>query len=295
MQECKPGEDDIISGLAAINITSPPRDNSYGDTDADTDADTDTDTVTDTDIDSPDETDDNSSTDAVVEPLVELALNVDEKKYDRTLQLSKVIGQIRKDNAIHLLGNSGGAERVTKNQQHALIFYLMDRLGLRRGATGKGYGAGSLLVKHVSLDPKTKTVVMEFVAKKGVVYFNSIHVEPILFRILSLLTEKRDPDSLLFKDTTKESFPVYFKSLTQNLAKGTKPKDMRTNRACSQYQQSITNALAEKADYSPEQMLEFQEAAILDVSVLLNHRTKMVTKTYNSRGFYIDPRIIAAW
>ena len=92
------------------------------------------------------------------------------------------------------------------DRQRATAVYFIDKLALRAG-NEKGedeadtVGCCSLRCEHVTMDPPVN-LVFDFLGKDSIRYFNSVQVEPQVFKNIRIFKENKNDDDALFDRVT---------------------------------------------------------------------------------------------
>jgi hypothetical protein len=205
----------------------------------------------------------------------------DEVKFNKAKALHKYIKKIRE----RYQKDWTAADDKTK--QHAVASYLIDTLALRPGSPNNDdtFGCSTLLVKHVSLTPANTEMSLTFSGKCLVLYDKTISVPDEVFTNLEQFKQGKLEEDEIFDKINSDTLNNYLKDIagTNNVT----CRVIRTYRACVEFEKKLEECSTE----------EQYQSALIDVAQLLNHRRENGTEdnVYNTKTFYLDPRITYAW
>jgi DNA topoisomerase-1 len=205
----------------------------------------------------------------------------DKEKFDEAKALHKYIEKIRAKY------KSDWEADDDKTKQHSVVLYLIDTLGLRPGSrrNGKTFGCCTLLVKHISLTRAKTKMCLTFLGKRLVPYKRSISVPDKVFTNLEQFKQGKLEEDEIFDKINSDTLNNYLKDIagTNNVT----CRVIRTYRACVEFEKKLEECSTE----------EQYQSALIDVAQLLNHRKENGTEdnVYNTKKFYLDPRITYAW
>ena len=92
------------------------------------------------------------------------------------------------------------------DRQRATAVYFIDKLALRAG-NEKGedeadtVGCCSLRCEHVTMEPPDH-LVFDFLGKDSIRYFNSVQVDPKVFKNIRIFKDNKNDDDALFDRVT---------------------------------------------------------------------------------------------
>jgi DNA topoisomerase-1 len=93
-----------------------------------------------------------------------------------------------------------------QDRQRATAMYFIDKLALRAG-NEKGedeadtVGCCSLRCEHVTLEPPSN-LVFDFLGKDSIRYYNTVEVEPQVFKNIRIFKDNKNDDDALFDRVT---------------------------------------------------------------------------------------------
>lgn len=204
----------------------------------------------------------------------------DIKKFDLARKLKKKIHHIR-ENIMALLYSSD-----TKNAQLATAIYLIDKLALRVGNEkdddqADTVGVTSLRVEHISFEGGKDTIVLDFLSKDSMRYFNQIQVHHQVYENLIKFINNKQKSDPLFEYISSSDCNEYLQTLMKDLT----AKCFRTFNASNTFQHKINKIYkkypvdSNNNEWSKEQLkdiLDMFERANIEVAKLCNHQKKTV-------------------
>jgi DNA topoisomerase-1 len=207
----------------------------------------------------------------------------DIKKFDLARKLKKKIHHIR-ENIMGLLYSSDA-----KNSQLATAIYLIDKLALRVGNEkdedqADTVGVTSLRVEHINFEGGKDTIVLDFLSKDSMRYFNQIQVHHQVYENLIKFTNNKQKSDPLFEYISSGDCNEYLQTLMKDLT----AKCFRTFNASNTFQHKINKIYKkypidsqniDKHEWTKEQLkdiLDMFERANIEVAKLCNHQKKTV-------------------
>ncbi|EJU04243.1 topoisomerase I [Dacryopinax primogenitus] len=174
-------------------------------------------------------------------------------KFEKARELKKHVDRLRKDYTADL------GSKVMAERQRATAIYFIDRYALRAG-NEKGdeeadtVGCCSLRYEHVTMEKPDK-LILDFLGKDSIRYYNELKVEPQIFKNVRIFKEGKSEGDDLFDRVTTASLNKYL----QSYMKGLTAKVFRTYNAsitCQQLLEKLTDPNATVA----EKILSFNRA-----------------------------------
>ncbi|CAI5526735.1 unnamed protein product [Closterium sp. Naga37s-1] len=196
----------------------------------------------------------------------------DKEKYEKARKLKDHIGKIRATYTKHFTSKDDQIRQV------AVATYLIDRLALRAGNEkdddeADTVGCCSLKVEHVTLVPPS-SLQFDFLGKDSIRYFNTVEVEPLVYKAIGTFRKGKKKDEDLFDklDTTR------LNSHLKEIMPGLTAKVFRTYNASvtldTLLQDTVGSLVVEKvADY---------QRANKEVAILCNHQ-RAVSKAHSAQ------------
>lgn len=201
----------------------------------------------------------------------------DQKKYERARRLKACIKSVR--DAYQRKMNS---DDLTENQL-GVCSYLIDKLALRVG-NEKGedeadtVGCCSLRVEHVRFEVDCQ-VTFDFLGKDSMRYLNTIHVEPIVYKLLQTFTSSKKPDADIFDRINPAKLNEFLKNFMEDLS----AKVFRTYNASYTLQQELQKADGDIKDSdNADVKVKLYNDCNRTVAILCNHQ-KSVSKNHEEQ------------
>merc|ERR1712059_240152 len=201
----------------------------------------------------------------------------DWQKYEVARQLKFKIDRIREGYEADF------KDREMRIRQRAVALYLIDKFALRAGNEKDGdeqadtVGCCSLRVEHIELHEKFEgkewVVVMDFLGKDSIRYYNEHVVEKRVWKNLKLFKENKKTGDDLFDRLDTALLNKYL----QTLMPGLTAKVFRTYNASSTLQEQLVKLTDEK-DIVARKILSYNQANRV-VAILCNHQ-RAVPKTH---------------
>lgn len=222
----------------------------------------------------------------------EIRAKSDEEKFDRARKLKRNIKKIRQDNDANLYSD----DIITR--QIATALYFIDNLALRvgneKGSDADTVGVVSLRVEHISLSGNN-TIVLDFLGKDAVRYYNKITVDPQVYRNLEDFMMDKDKYTDLFDRIKAQDLNDYLRSFM----KGLTAKVFRTYNASNLFQKElfkidrkyITSETPSETPIDTTNIIldEFNKANA-KVALLCNHQ-KNISKSFTTKVDRINKMI----
>lgn len=191
----------------------------------------------------------------------------DFKKFEKARELKKHINAIRAKNAEELRSKEMAV------RQRATALWLIDHLAIRAG-NEKGddeadtVGCCSLRCEHVSLDVEQCTVTFDFLGKDSIRYYNTVKVDPVIVKNLSIfMRPPKGPSDPIFDRLNTTLLNAYLSELMPGLS----AKVFRTYNASFTMQQELGKLDPKAETTSAEKILEYNRANRA-VAILCNHQ-----------------------
>ncbi|KAH8676645.1 hypothetical protein BGZ60DRAFT_403016 [Tricladium varicosporioides] len=192
----------------------------------------------------------------------------DYKKFEKSRELKKHIGRIRKDYERDLKAE------LTADRQRATAVYLIDKFALRAGNEkdaeneAETVGCCSLKFEHVTLKPPN-TVVFDFLGKDSIRFYDEVVVHPQVFKNLKLFKKapKSEGDDIFDRLTTTQ----LNKHLT-NYMPGLSAKVFRTYNASYTMSTLLQKLESKKKNLSIQEKVKLYNDCNREVAILCNHK-----------------------
>ena len=194
-------------------------------------------------------------------------------KFELARKLKKKIKTIRDINDTNLDSED------LKLRQIATAFYFIDKFALRVG-NEKGadeadtVGVSSLRVEHIQLIENNQ-IILDFLGKDSIRYYNKLQVEPIIYRNMLEFIKNKNKDHDIFDKINSSDINKYLQTFMKNLT----AKVFRTYNASYLFQKEL-NKVMKKYDKNTDKtiLLDEYNRANAKVAILCNHQ-KNVSKT----------------
>lgn len=213
----------------------------------------------------------------------EFKASSDEQKFDAARKLKRKIDSIRAENEKNLLNPD------IKVRQIATALYFIDKFALRVGneknlsQQSDTVGVTSLRVEHIELLPDNM-IVLDFLGKDGVRFYNKLAVEPLIYQNLKEFIEGKDKDQELFNLINSNDVNKYLQTFMKDLT----AKMFRTMNASAVFQRELRK-ISKKYEGSTDVTLlldEFNKANGV-VATLCNHQ-KQIGKSFKGQVEKVD-------
>ncbi|GAB5590401.1 DNA topoisomerase 1 [Umbelopsis nana] len=208
----------------------------------------------------------------------------DMQKFEKARELKKHVHRIRKDYRQQL------NDKLMETRQRATAMYLIDVLALRAG-NEKGddeadtVGCCSLRYEHVTLEPPN-TLSFDFLGKDSIRYYNSVLVDPQVFKNIKIFKKQVGPENMIFDRLTTMSLNKHLGSYM----KGLTAKVFRTYNASHTFQEQL-DKLTRAGDSVHDKLLSYNRAN-REVAILCNHQ-RSVAKNHGQMIAKIQDKIRA--
>ena len=212
--------------------------------------------------------------------------NSDINKFELARKLKKKIPLIEKENEINLDNTS------IKIRQIATSLYFIDKLALRVGNEKSSdetdtVGVTSLRIEHVKLE-ENNIVMLDFLGKDSVRYYNKIQVDPKVYKNLQEFMTGKSKQDQLFDSINTSDINKYLQTFMKDLT----AKVFRTYNSSNLFQKEI-NKINRK--YSNTQtpvsiLMDEYSKANAKIAKQLNHQ-KNITKSYKDNIIKIKESI----
>lgn len=208
-----------------------------------------------------------------------LKADSDRQKFELAKKLKRKIKKIRDKNDENLHSDDKTL------RQTATALYFVDKLALRVGnEKGKNetdtVGVTSLRVEHISLNGDN-TIVMDFLGKDSVRYYNKVKVEPIVYVNLVEFVEGKGKYGNIFDLISSNNLNKYLQGFMKDLT----AKVFRTYNASFIFQKEL-NKLSNKIEKNPEMkdtiIIDEYTRANAKVAEVMNHQ-KNISKSYKDQ------------
>ena len=198
----------------------------------------------------------------------------DMKKFEKARELKLIVEKVRESYDEDL------RDTLMSKRQLATCLYFIDRLALRAG-NEKGedeadtVGCCSLRVSHIQLE-EPNTVVFDFLGKDSIRYYNTVQVEPQVFKNLKIFKkEPKTADDDLFDRVNTTLLNKHLSGFMPGLT----AKVFRTYNASFTFQEELQKT--PKDGTVAEKILSYNRAN-REVAVLCNHQ-RAVSKGHSSQ------------
>lgn len=206
----------------------------------------------------------------------------DMAKFDLARKLKRKIDTIHKDNEENLLSLD------MKTKQIATAFYFIENFALRVGNEKSSdetdtVGVTSLRVEHIELKDNN-SIVLDFLGKDSVRYYNKLSVDPIIYKNIKEFIEGKKKDDEVFNLITSIDINKYLQTFMKDLT----AKVFRTYNASYLFQKELKKITKKFSDKSDKTLIldEFNKANA-KVAQLCNHQ-KNVGKNFKDQVSKID-------
>ena len=196
----------------------------------------------------------------------------DQAKFLLAQKLKKKIKHIREVNDKNLFSDN------LQMRQIATALYFIDHLGLRVGNendnTADTVGISNLRIEHINLESNNE-VVLNFLSKDSVEYFNTVKVDPIVYKNLKEFAKDKKKGDELFDKINSSDINEYL----QEFMKGLTAKVFRTYNGSNLFQKEIMKISKkyEGTEGHEKEILDAFLRANLIVAKLLNHKKNIAT------------------
>lgn len=209
----------------------------------------------------------------------------DQDKFDLARKLKRKIESIRNENLINLNSDN------IKLKQIATAFYFIDNFALRVGGekgddTADTVGVSTLRVEHIEL-LENNTIILDFLGKDSVRYYNKIQVSDDVYRNILEFTKDKNKNDNIFDFINSSDINRYLQKFMANLT----AKVFRTYNGSYLFQKEIKK-IYNKYDRNTDLNIlidEFNKANAI-VAKKLNHQ-KNVGKSFKGQVDKIDQQI----
>jgi len=207
-------------------------------------------------------------------------------KFDVARKLKKKIKLIREENERNLINSD------IKVRETAVALYFIDKLALRVG-NEKGtdeadtVGCTSLRVEHLTLLGDNNKIILDFLGKDSIRYYNTVLIDPIVYRLLKEFIKDKDKYDKLFSHINSNDINKYLQTFMNNLT----AKVFRTFNASNMFQKELLKinkkhqGVIDKSTFIDEYI-----SANHKVAVLCNHQ-KTIPKTFKDQLEKINKNI----
>ena len=209
----------------------------------------------------------------------------DYRKFETARKLRGHVGTIRRANGMEL------RSKETLVRQRATALWLIDHLALRAG-NEKGddeadtVGCCSLRLEHVRLEPGN-TLVLDFLGKDSIRYYNSVQVDPLIFKNMALfMRPPKTASDPVFDRLTTAGLNKYLNGLMPGLT----AKVFRTFNASWTFQEQLRVRTGTEEDISAK-VLAYNRAN-REVAILCNHQ-RAVPKTHSQAMERMREKVLA--
>ncbi|KAJ3567168.1 hypothetical protein NP233_g6533 [Leucocoprinus birnbaumii] len=196
----------------------------------------------------------------------------DMQKFEKARELKKHVDRIR------LNYQSDLKSKVMADRQRATAMYFIDKLALRAG-NEKGedeadtVGCCSLRCEHVTLEAPD-SIIFDFLGKDSIRYYNTVQVEPQVFKNIRIFKENKNDDDSLFDRVNTSSLNKHL----NNEMKGLTAKVFRTFNASITFQRLLDEQ--QLSDSTLQEKLNAYNKANREVAILCNHQ-RTAPKTHD--------------
>ncbi|XP_053990969.1 DNA topoisomerase I, mitochondrial-like isoform X2 [Hylaeus volcanicus] len=190
-------------------------------------------------------------------------------KYEKARRLGTRINIIRKDYRAKMQ-----ADNIV-DKQLGTATYMLDILALRVGnekdsdEEADTVGCCSLRKEHITFNKKASTITLDFLGKDSIRYLNTVKVDSLAFRNLSLFCDKKSASADIFDRISTGVLNRYLRDLMPSLS----AKVFRTYNASITLQNELDKLDASVVDISsPDSIKQFYDCANRTVAILCNHQ-----------------------
>ncbi|CAG9329250.1 unnamed protein product [Blepharisma stoltei] len=203
-------------------------------------------------------------------------------KYEKARKLKEFIDKARESYWSKI------KSRILLDRQLGSALYLIDKLALRVGNEKSNeeadtVGCCSLRVEHIKFEEDNK-ITLDFLAKDCMRYYNTIQIDPEVYKNLQDFTKNKDLDDDLFDLIRSNTLNDYLKSLMEGLSS----KVFRTFNASIRLQEQL--AIFNEKNLQLEDKMQFFIKANKEVALLCNHQ-KTVPKNFDNQLERINSQI----
>lgn len=209
----------------------------------------------------------------------------DMAKFDLAHKLKRKIDSIHTENEKNLYNVD------LKLKQVATAFYFIDKFALRVGNEKSSdetdtVGVTSLRVEHIDLK-ESNSIILDFLGKDSVRYYNKIIVDPIVYNNIKEFVENKKKDDEVFHLINSSDINKYLQTFMKDLT----AKVFRTYNASNLFQKELKK-ISKKFENSPDKALLLDEynKANAKVAQLCNHQ-KNVGKNYKDQLTKLDEQL----
>ena len=213
----------------------------------------------------------------------------DRAKYNVARRLTKHIDEIRR---VYTDEMKSSTSLVA---QRATAMYLVDFLALRAGTEkdtseeADTVGCCSLRVEHLSFKPG-HTLVLDFLGKDSMRYFNEVVVEEQAYKNLQRFCAGKRPDQEVFHELTVSALNKHLSAVMPGLS----AKVFRTYNASVTLEKELRESAKAVSHLDPVAAKQvFYTAANREVAVLCNHQ-RSVPKGHGAQMEKLQERLAAA-
>ncbi|KAF5354918.1 hypothetical protein D9756_005325 [Leucocoprinus leucothites] len=196
----------------------------------------------------------------------------DMQKFEKARELKNHVDRIRLNYQADL------KSKVMADRQRATAMYFIDKLALRAG-NEKGedeadtVGCCSLRCEHVTLEAPD-SIIFDFLGKDSIRYYNTVQVEPQVFKNIRIFKENKNDDDSLFDRVNTSSLNKHL----NNEMKGLTAKVFRTFNASITFQRLLDEQ--DLANATVQEKLNAYNKANREVAILCNHQ-RTAPKTHD--------------
>jgi DNA topoisomerase-1 len=198
----------------------------------------------------------------------------DQRKYERARRLKACIKNVRDAYTKRMQSDD------LSDNQLGVCTYLIDKLALRVG-NEKGedeadtVGCCSLRVEHIIFEVDSK-ITLDFLGKDSMRYFNTIPLEPIVYKLLQSFTSTKKPEEEIFDRINPSKINEFLKNFMDDLS----AKVFRTYNASITLQEELQREDDKlKETDTADCKTKFYNDCNRTVAILCNHQ-KSVSKNH---------------
>lgn len=216
----------------------------------------------------------------------------DREKYEKARELKSKILQIRHDYTRKL------SSSCKKIRQLATAVWMIDILAIRIGnekdveETADTVGVCSLRVEHIKLLPMSSEVILDFLGKDSMRYYNKVKFPNLVFQNIQIFMLNKK----IHNDLLDRIDPNLVNSYLKKFMDGLSAKVFRTFNASFTLQKELNKKLESSKIFNvtPKSTLEdkifFYNQANKQVAILCNHQ-RSIPKSFNEQIIKIDVKV----
>jgi len=210
----------------------------------------------------------------------------DKEKFDVARKLKRKLETINAENEKNLFSDD------IKKKQIGVALYFIDKFALRVG-NEKGsdsadtVGVSTLRVEHIDF-ADDNVIILDFLGKDSVPYYNKLSVDPVIYKNLQLFVQGKSKNEQIFDKISSNDINKYLQSFMKDLT----AKLFRTMNASNLLQKELTKIRKKYEDKNIDietLLIEFNKANLL-VAEKLNHQ-KNITKSNKPQIDRLDEQI----